>query len=396
MILNLLQKLILHSSGLIIYFNLIMMKFLLIVCFCTEFLVATAQKKNYATLRLTYPAQLTYDTLLVKDADGSVLSPQSKLIKGKSITNVYLLSTNQSFESSFSIYFGGSVKAVNDTLYFLNLGSNSQVEIKDSFALRDRINIVLKNVYNFEELYKRYEQYFNSRMQEYYSSVKGSTDPSLSKKEYLLKAKFDFVKKNLKNPYSIDLFSFFVIDFKAYDEYNAIHEFYENFLKSYIKDPKVKGLVEAKIEKLKQSLNEGNRTPSFSVHTIQNQLINNDILSGKNVLFTFWATWCEPCIKEIPYLKQIQEEYKSDNLVIIAVSLDKDSLKMANMVNAKKLNWLHIFNDRSILESFHINPIPALFLIDEKGIILYNSVNKENETPDLKILRSVLKQKFKH
>jgi len=114
------------------------------------------------------------------------------------------------------------------------------------------------------------------------------------------------------------------------------------------------------------------------------------------MLLTFWATWCEPCMKELPYLKQINEKYKGDNLVIISVSLDRDSIKMANMVKEKKLNWVQIFNNKSLLELFRINPIPAIFLIDEKGVIQYNSINRDNETADLEILRSLLKEKFKH
>jgi peroxiredoxin len=154
--------------------------------------------------------------------------------------------------------------------------------------------------------------------------------------------------------------------------------------------------VDRKIEILKHSVEEGNKAPYFSARSIHNQLINSDSLLGQNVLLNFWATWCGPCMKELPSLKKIYEKYKEDNLVMISVSLDRDSLKMANTIIEKKMNWLHIFNNKSILESFQVNPIPHTFLIDEKGVIIYNSLNRENGAPDPQILESFLRQKFKH
>jgi thiol-disulfide isomerase/thioredoxin len=177
--------------------------------------------------------------------------------------------------------------------------------------------------------------------------------------------------------------------------YKEANQFYTKYLKPKIKDPKARIYVEEKIELLKHSLDAGNRAPAFSATSIHNQLINNKTLSGKNVLLIFWATWCGPCMKEIPDLKQINEEYKEDNLDMVSVSLDSDSLKMINVVSEKKLSWIQIFKSKSMRESFRINPIPAMFLIDEKGLIIFNSVSKESGQ-SIADLKSVLKQKFKH
>lgn len=370
------------------------MKHTIALCFCIAFLVAGAKKKNLATLHIVYPAYFIYDTFLVKDNDNNIIFPQSKSTKGAMKMEVYLIPIQKSAESSFSIYFGGCPNAVNDSLFFLGLGNNLQIEIKDSFALRDNINLKLLNVYNFEELYSRYVGYLNSQMRKYPHSAGNSNEDF--RREYSLKTKFDFVKKNLGNPYSIDLFSFFVIDPRDYHDYDVIKKFYQKNLKDRIKLTKIKNSIESKIEHLKQSLDEGNRAPSFSTCSIQNQVINNELLLGKNVLITFWATWCAPCIKELPALKAISKEYKQDSLITIGVSLDHDSLKMVNFIRERNLDWQHIFNDNTMLDVFRINPIPAMFLINEKGMIIYNSANRGGETPDLKILRAMLRQIFMH
>jgi thiol-disulfide isomerase/thioredoxin len=373
------------------------MKYILILTFCILYITSAAQKKIYAKLQLVYPIELTYDTLLVKGSKGEVLFEISNTIsEGKKIST-YRINLDSNMQSSFSIYFGGSVSAVNDSLYFLSDGKNLLIELKDSFALRNRIHFRLKNVYNFEELYDRYNKYYNFQMQKYDSLIKNNPAYPFSEQQYSLKAGFNFVKKNLNNPYTIDLFSVFVINPPYFNvEYSEANKFYIKNLKNKIKDVSTKMFVEDKLEKLKQLLYEGRKSPSFSARSIEGKLINSSSLSGKNTLLIFWATWCPPCMKEIPYLKQINEEYKGDGLAMVSVSLDRDSIKMAKVIIENKLNWIHIFNSSSITKTFRINPIPAVFLIDEKGVILYNKLNRENETDDLEILRSLLKQKFKH
>lgn len=371
------------------------MKFFLVISFCTVCITSSAQKKLYASLQLVYPGELTYDTLLIKDSEGKMVSEKSKLTSGEKTVNTYLINVGSITEGSFSIYFGGSSSKVNDTLFFLSSGKKLLIEIEDSFALRNHINFKLRNVYNFDELYKRYNQYLSFQTRKYDSVIKRNPNHKLSQHQYFLKAGFDFVKKNVGNPYSIDLFSVFIINHSNV-KYDEAYQFYTKNLKDNIHDPKTRKFVEDKIEKLKQSLDEGNKAPAFSARSIDHKLINSDSLLGKNVLLIFWATWCVPCMQEIPYLKEIKKEYKGDNLVIISVSLDSDSTKMANVVSEKKLNWVHIFNNRPMIESFRINPIPAIFLIDEKGVIIYNSINSGNGLDNLERLKFLLNQKFKH
>ncbi|MGN6299176.1 MAG: TlpA family protein disulfide reductase [Ginsengibacter sp.] len=373
------------------------MKFLLIITLSLLCLTLPAQKAHYAKLKLIYPIQLTYDTLLVKGPKGEILSEISSITKEGKRVCTYLINPDPKKQGSFSIYFGGSLSAVNDTLYFLSHGNDLLIELQDSFSLRNYIRFKLKNVYNFEQLYDQYNRYYTSKMQEYDSLVKINPAYPLSSQQYSLNAGFDFVKKHLENPYSIDLFAVFIINPPFFHvEYNQANKFYVKNLKNNINNTNTKIFVEGKLEKLKESLKEGTRAPYFSGRSIQGKLINSSSLSGKNVLLIFWATWCGPCMKELPYLKLINEEFKKNNLVMVSVSLDRDSTKMVKVINENKLNWIQLFNVSSMTDPFRINPIPAIFLIDEKGVILYNKFNRENETDNLELLRALLKQKFQH
>ena len=173
------------------------MKFILILAFCTSCITSAAQKKVYAKLQLVYPVTLTYDTILVQSGASEIIFENSNFTKDGKKIRTYRIVLDSIMESSFSIYFGGSATAVNDSLYFLSHGQDLFVELKDSFALRDRIHFKLKNVYNFEQLYEQYGQYFHSQMRRYDSLIKINPSYPLSDQQYALKTGFDFIKKNL-------------------------------------------------------------------------------------------------------------------------------------------------------------------------------------------------------
>ena len=166
-------------------------------------------------------------------------------------------------------------------------------------------------------------------------------------------------------------------------------------MKPKIKDPNSRLFVENKINLLKRSIVEGNKAPVFSELDINHQRISNKSVAGKNILIVFWATWCVLCMAEVPSLKQIYDKYKNDNFEIISVSSDRDSLKMISTIKEKKMDWSHIYNAPRLLDDFLINQIPASFLIDEKGIIIFNSTARESGT-DVSELKKILKEKFGH
>lgn len=94
------------------------MKFVLVINFCLLPITTAAQSRFYSNLKLVYPVQLTYDTLLIKDSEGKILSEISTVSKEGKTINTYSISVDSISEGSFSIYFGGSESAVNDSLFF--------------------------------------------------------------------------------------------------------------------------------------------------------------------------------------------------------------------------------------------------------------------------------------
>lgn len=84
----------------------------------------------------------------------------------------------------------------------------------------------------------------------------------------------------------------------------------------------------------------------------------------KYYLVDFWASWCRPCRKEIPNLKQQYELYKDKGLQIVSVSIDKNEAAWKKALNEEKLPWPNGLDRAGIADSYKVQFIPAIFLVD--------------------------------
>jgi thiol-disulfide isomerase/thioredoxin/protocatechuate 3,4-dioxygenase beta subunit len=118
------------------------------------------------------------------------------------------------------------------------------------------------------------------------------------------------------------------------------------------------------------SVKVGDEAPAFDASTVDGKPLVLSKLQGKTVLLDFWATWCGPCVAEIPNLVKVHEEFGSrKDFEIISVSLDFDEAAMKKFVKKRKMDWIHVFGDdaKSIADGYGVKGIPALFLIGPDG-----------------------------
>ncbi len=94
---------------------------------------------------------------------------------------------------------------------------------------------------------------------------------------------------------------------------------------------------------------------------------------GKVVLLNFWATWCAPCIREMPALERLQSILKAEGLHIAAVSIDRGGKDMVTRF-AKKLDLrglpLYLDPKAALARAFGVSGLPATFLIDAQGQVV--------------------------
>ncbi len=123
------------------------------------------------------------------------------------------------------------------------------------------------------------------------------------------------------------------------------------------------------------AVNAGAAAPAFTFTTLQGVDLSLADLKGSYVLLDFWATWCGPCIGEVPHLLEVHKEFgQRKNFVMISVSLDQSESDLRKFINARAMTWHHVFGERngvqSAADAYGVVGIPALFLIGPDGKII--------------------------
>lgn len=114
----------------------------------------------------------------------------------------------------------------------------------------------------------------------------------------------------------------------------------------------------------------------FELKDLNNDAIKLSDFRGKHIYLHFWATWCAPCISEIPLLNKLTEELNTNGVELVNVCLDGDNEKWKRIVKDKRLLGTNLICDKNwdevITNLFKISTIPHYALIDDKGLIIEN------------------------
>ncbi len=132
--------------------------------------------------------------------------------------------------------------------------------------------------------------------------------------------------------------------------------------------------IEKKVDGITMLANLQTKPLELKFTAIDGSEVDLAKLKGKVVLLDFWATWCGPCVAELPNVIKSYNKLHAKGFEIVGISLDQDKAKLEAFVKEKGMAWPQYFDgkgwENEISTRYGISSIPAMWLINKKGIVV--------------------------
>nr|WP_205003290.1 thiol-disulfide oxidoreductase ResA [Scopulibacillus daqui] len=114
----------------------------------------------------------------------------------------------------------------------------------------------------------------------------------------------------------------------------------------------------------------GDKAPDFVLTDVNGHQVKLSDFKGKAVMLNFWATWCDPCKKEMPYIENVYKTLNKKKIVILAVNIGESQFAVQNFMDKYHIDFPIVMDkNRDVTDAYHIGPIPTTFFINKDGEI---------------------------
>lgn len=120
-----------------------------------------------------------------------------------------------------------------------------------------------------------------------------------------------------------------------------------------------------------QKVEVGKKAPDFVLTDMNGEKHRLSEYEGEGVLLNFWATWCKPCTREMPYMDSQYQKHKDEGIQVLAVNIGESTVVINEFIKRHNLSF-PVLNDKKqeVLTAYGVDPLPITFLIDKEGKVV--------------------------
>ncbi|MXZ05208.1 MAG: TlpA family protein disulfide reductase [Rhodothermaceae bacterium] len=135
--------------------------------------------------------------------------------------------------------------------------------------------------------------------------------------------------------------------------------------------------------------------PDFTLKTLEGDSLQLSALMGRTVLLNFWATWCTPCLQEMPMLAQLHREWEERGVTVLGISLDHgDTEIITHYTNRLGIPYPILLGSDAVATAYQVIALPATYVIDTNGMITNHITGLVNIEELEAVLNSQLKSQI--
>jgi thiol-disulfide isomerase/thioredoxin len=143
--------------------------------------------------------------------------------------------------------------------------------------------------------------------------------------------------------------------------------------KSFTKGSKgASGVIASVLKPQDDGPANGSPAPDFTLKTLDGKEVSLSSMKGKAVMVNFWATWCEPCKIEMPWMVELQDKYRKDGFEIIGVAMDdSDNKEIAAFAKKMNVNYTILKGSEKVADLYGgLDGLPTNFFLDRNGKVI--------------------------
>lgn len=292
------------------------------------------------------------------------------------------------FEYNDIRYFGGLLK-LHAPSYRANMLNDEQEPAPNYYDFLENLPAnnpqAVLSVYYYEFLYKLTTHYFLT------DSLK-SRDVR-ERLPIILENSFRFYDENLEAPIR-DYTFMYIISRAITGNYPLEDEFIKSAINALDDSSHQSYMRNLQLNHAQNVLPQGSKAPGFILSNEQDKPVSLKEFEGKIVLLSFWATWCKPCLKEIPYENQLLESLEGQNFALVSICMGSSKIAWLSSLEKNKLMAVNLYADQkwqeNIYHQYKILGLPHYTLIDAKGrIINYDTDRPSSDSLAFEIAKAL-------